>query len=73
MQLNEWQSRKLVRMHGTYAKEACDGCGKVLGPVRWTLRDQQGAWCSQKCRDGIERQARSCQGCGVSLHGKRKG
>ncbi len=73
MQLTEGQSRKLMRMHRVYVTEACDRCGAVLGSIRWTIRGEPGAWCSQKCRDGIERQARTCYGCGVSLLGKRKG
>jgi hypothetical protein len=72
MQLNEGQSRKLMRTHGIYAKEACDRCGRILGPVRWTLRDQQGAWCSPKCRDGVDRSPGVCRGCGTPLNGKRK-
>jgi uncharacterized Zn finger protein (UPF0148 family) len=56
-----------------YISEVCDRCGTVIGPIRWTIRGEPGVWCSQECRDGIERQARTCQGCGVSLLGKRKG
>jgi hypothetical protein len=63
----------LLRVHGAYVTEACDRCGAVLRPIRWTILGEPGAWCSQKCRDGIERQAGMCQGCGVSLQGKRKG
>lgn len=73
MHLSEGQSRKLMRMRGAYVTEACDRCGAVLGSIRWTIRGEPGAWCSQKCRDGIERRARTCQGCNVSLLGKRKG
>src|SRR5580700_7609976 len=73
MRLSEEQSRRVLRKHGVYFTEVCDRCGTVLGPIRWTIRGDPGAWCSQKCRDGIERRARTCQGCGVSLLGKRKG
>ena|ERR1700726_489451 len=73
MQLSEGQSRQLLLEHGVYSLEACDRCGALLGSVRWTTLGELGAWCSQKCRDGIERQAGVCQGCGVSLNGKRKG
>jgi hypothetical protein len=72
MRLTEVQSRELSRVYGAYVTEACDRCGAALGPIRWTLRDKPGAWCSQKCRDGIERQAGVCQGCGTSLKGMRK-
>ena len=73
MRLSESQSRELLCKCGAYVTEACDKCGTVLGPIRWTISGETGAWCSQKCRDGIERQAGMCQGCGVSLAGKRKG
>jgi hypothetical protein len=73
MRLAEAQSRLLLCAHGAYVTEVCDRCGAVLGSIRWTIRGEPGAWCSQKCRDGIERLARTCQGCGVSLRGKRKG
>ncbi len=32
MQLTEAQSGELLRTHGVYAKEACDHCGRILGP-----------------------------------------
>lgn len=73
MKLSQEQSGQLLLAHGICITEACDRCGKILGHVRWTTRGEPGAWCSQKCRDRIERQAGMCQGCGVSLQGKRKG
>jgi hypothetical protein len=72
MQLTEVQSRELLHVYGTYVTDLCDTCGAVLGPIRWTFRDERGAWCSQKCRDGIGRQTGVCQGCGTSLKGMRK-
>ena len=39
---------------GVYVTEACDKCGKLLGPVRFTRRDDSGVWCSRECRDGAE-------------------
>jgi hypothetical protein len=36
----------------TYS-DCCAACGQPLGPVRWTVRDTSGAWCSKTCRDGV--------------------
>jgi hypothetical protein len=60
-------------VHGVYVTETCDKCGTVLGPIRWALRDEPGAWCSQKCRDGEEHRHGVCRGCGTPLAGKRRG
>lgn len=46
--------RQLQVDRGLYVKEACDRCGKVLGPVRLTRRDDTGVWCSASCRGGVE-------------------
>jgi endogenous inhibitor of DNA gyrase (YacG/DUF329 family) len=73
MQLTQVQSRDLLQKHGVYVTEACDKCGKILGPVRFTRAGQAGEWCSKRCRDGFERKPGACLGCGVSLNGKRKG
>ena len=54
MRLTEEQSRGLLAKHGVYVTEACDGCGKILGHVRFTRKDQPGEWCSRECRDGVE-------------------
>jgi hypothetical protein len=72
MRLSEVQSCELFRVHGAYLREACDRCCAVLGSIRWTIRGEPGVFCSQLCRDGSERKAGVCQGCGVSLIGKRK-
>src|ERR1035437_4906843 len=73
MRLSEAQSYELLRVHGAYVTEACDRCGTVLGPIRWTIRGVPEAWCSQKCRDGVDRQPGVCRGCGTALTGKRRG
>ena len=52
MRLTEAQSCELLRAYGVYAKEACDRCGKVLGPVRYTRYGEPGEWCPRLCRDG---------------------
>jgi len=72
MQLTEAQSRELLRIHGAYVTEACDGCGKILGPVRYTSWGGKGEWCSQLCRDGVGWKVGVCRGCGTPLNGKRK-
>lgn len=46
--------RQLQVDRGVYVTEACDQCGKLLGPVRFTRRDDSGVWCSRECRDGVE-------------------
>ena len=71
MKLTEAQSRGLLRVYGAYVVEACDRCGAVLGPIRWTIRNEPGVWCSRKCRDGTGLQLGVCRGCGTALAGKR--
>lgn len=73
MRLTEAQSRELLRTHGAYVTEACDGCGKILGPIRYTSHREKGECCSQLCRDGVERKAGVCRNCATPLNGKRKG
>jgi hypothetical protein len=36
MRLTEVQSRETLRVYGANVTEACDRCGAVLGPMRWT-------------------------------------
>jgi hypothetical protein len=73
MRLTEAQSRELLQTHGMYVAEVRDQCGQILGHVRYTRRNEPGEWCSQVCRDGIHLKVGVCQGCGVSLNGKRRG
>jgi hypothetical protein len=72
MQLSEAQRCELLRMHGTYLTEVCDKCGALLGPIRWTIHEVPGAWCSRSCRDGVNHQPGLCRGCGTALNGKRR-
>jgi hypothetical protein len=72
MRLSEARSRELLHLYGAYVTEACDRCGAAIGPNRWTICGEPGAWCSKKCRDGAVRRAGVCQGCGVSINGKKK-
>ncbi len=68
------QSHELLAKHGCYVTEACDKCGQILGPVRYTRKGDSGVWCSRKCRDGKEAHAPgTCRTCGASLVGLRRG
>ena len=76
MKLTREQSQKLLRECGVWITEACDKCGKLLGAVRWTSRDEPGEWCSAGCRDGIpiskpEATEKRCLECDVPLEGRR--
>lgn len=66
------QREELLCKHGVYATSACDHCGKVLGAVSFTRKDDPGEWCSRACRNGVEITYGNCIGCGVSLAGGRK-
>lgn len=67
------QQAKAFAAYGVCVNEVCDRCGKVLAEVRWTRRDMRETYCSQLCRDGVERSISRCDGCGVDLAGKRRG
>jgi hypothetical protein len=74
MKLTARQAYELLEKHGSYITEICDRCGKGIGPVRFTRRDDSGVWCSPECRDGAGKHPPGmCQGCGGSLAGVRKG
>src|SRR5258708_29184172 len=73
MRLTVEQQARCFAEHGVCANEACDKCGKVLAEVCWTRRDTPETYCSQVCRDGVERGIGRCDGCGVDLAGKRRG
>lgn len=65
---------RLMREHNIYVTEACDGCGQLLGPVRFTRLGASGVWCARECRDGKESHAPgTCRACGASLAGLRRG
>jgi hypothetical protein len=73
MKLTTEQQARALEACGVCANEACDECRKVLAEVRWTRRDMPETYCSQLCRDGVERGIGRCDGCGVDLAGKRRG
>ena len=73
MQLTDKQTRQLLHTHGVYVNEVCDGCGAILGPIRFTRQGDAGAWCSRACRDGVDHDPGMCCGCGTSLIGKKRG
>jgi hypothetical protein len=65
---------RLKHEHGIYTKEACDRCGTLVGPVRFTRAGDSGVWFSRECRDGRESHAPgTCRACGASLAGLRRG
>jgi len=74
MKLTRNQGQKLLHERGVWITEACDKCGRLLGSVRWTRKDEPGEWCSAECRDGIrvalKAHTRCCRECCVSLEGK---
>lgn len=75
MRLSVARSRALLEKHGCYVREACDKCGQILGPVRFTCKGESGEWCSRECRDGAEtRTPGTCKACRARLaEGKRRG
>ncbi len=66
---------RLREERGLVVFEACDGCGKLLGPTRFTRAGDSGVWCSRNCRDGAEAHAPgTCRHCHATLPaGKRRG
>ena len=75
MKLSTEQSYQLLEKYGSYITELCDVCGRGLGPVRFTRRNESGAWCSRECRDGAHAHAPgTCKTCKARLpEGKRRG
>lgn len=75
MNIGPLQKIELREEYGIYATNACDRCGKILGPVRFTIKGKPGEWCSRSCRSGAQHEITygDCLGCGVSLVGGRKG
>lgn len=59
MKLTTDQSYALLEKFGVYAKECCDRCGRIIGPVSFTRAGDSGVWCSRECQgDGERRSAR---------------
>src|ERR1700676_314952 len=54
MRLTREQRYALLEKHGCYVTEVCDKCSQIIGPVRFTRRDDKGVWCSRECRDGAK-------------------
>ena len=42
MKLTVQQAYALLEKHGSYVTELCDTCGKGIGPVRFTRKDDPG-------------------------------
>lgn len=55
MMLREELRRRLLEDRGICPAEACDGCGQLLGPVRYVRRGEPGVFCSRECRGDAER------------------
>ena len=53
MLLTVQQSYELLAKHGVFVCEICDRCGRALGHVRFTRKDDAEAWCSRACRGDI--------------------
>src|SRR6267154_2892651 len=73
MRLTTELQARVLSEHGLFVTESCDRCGKLLGAVRFTRAGELGVWCSRKCRDGVAHDCCTCQACGASLRGKRRG
>lgn len=56
MQLTTLQRYALLRKFGVYAEECCDKCGRLIGAVRYTRKNEAGEWCSHKCRGSVGRE-----------------
>jgi hypothetical protein len=56
MKLSAEKAYDLLGKHAVFALEACDKCGRVLGAVRFTRRDDAGEWCSRECRGDAQRE-----------------
>jgi len=55
MRLAVQQSYALLERYGCYVTEACDKCGQILGPVRYTWKGHSGVWCSGNAVTGPKR------------------
>ena len=56
MMLREELRKRLLADRGIYVTEACDKCGQLLGPVRYTRKNEAGVWCSRDCRGDVAQQ-----------------
>jgi hypothetical protein len=45
MLLTTQQSYEVLAKHGCYITEICDKCGRGIGPVRYTQREDSSVWC----------------------------
>lgn len=57
MRLATQQACELLAKRGIYVKECCGRCGRLLGPVSYTRKGEDGVWCSRECRGDVQRQA----------------
>jgi hypothetical protein len=75
MHLIREQSYALLEKRGCYVTEVCDRCSQILGPVRFSQRNDKGVWCLRECRDGVTvHEPGTCRHCKARLpEGKRRG
>jgi hypothetical protein len=69
LQLSEAQTRTLYWKHRIFSREACDGCGCVLGLIKFALANKSEVFCSRKCRDAAatDDPGGICKNCGALL------
>jgi hypothetical protein len=58
MKLTTQQGYSLLDSHGSYITEVRDACGKGIGAVRFTRKDDPGVWCSRECRGDVQQMHR---------------
>lgn len=51
MKLTAEQRREVFERTGSHVDSACEGCGQILGAVRYAIRGDGREWCSAKCRE----------------------
>jgi hypothetical protein len=56
-ELTAQQSSAIVARHGTYITEVCDRCGRGIGALRFTRRDDSGVWCSREGRGDLRQES----------------
>jgi hypothetical protein len=55
MDLSTELRKRLLIDCGICVAEACDRCGTLVGPIRFTRIEDSGVWCSRECRGDGER------------------
>jgi len=50
---------ELLAKHGVFARECCDRCGRLLGAVHFTRKNEVQEFCSRECRGDGERRPKT--------------